>query len=86
MKRVFGVAAMAWAAPALAADLTRTTNDFCPMIQQRLEGTTMTAENVVHPDFVSFQESKASVQPLRTEQYVEYADAAAKTDPLRVSC
>jgi hypothetical protein len=68
------------------ADFARTTPRFCAHVQQRLEGTTRIAENVDHPDYEAFKESKASVDPLRTEQFVDYEDPAAKANPRRISC
>lgn len=46
----------------------------------------MTSDNVDHPDYESFKLSKADIKPLQTEQFVEYADPAAKKDPVKIYC
>lgn len=71
---------------AFSAELAKTTPDFCIVVQQRIEGTALVADAVEHPTYASFQESKSEVKPLRVEQFVEYRDAATKSDPLRISC
>lgn len=81
-----GVTTPAIAADFAATDLTVSAPEFCSVVQRRLEGTTMVSANVNHPDYEAFQQSKAEVQPLRTEQFIEYRDPTAKADPMRISC
>lgn len=65
---------------------TQTTADFCGSVQRQLSGTTAVAVSTrVHTRFEDFVKSKAKIQPLETEQYVQYEDAAG-TLPMRVSC
>ncbi|MDX2223292.1 MAG: hypothetical protein SFV21_11110 [Rhodospirillaceae bacterium] len=89
MKSVVWMVLLA-ASPVLADDragnLGRTTDDFCVTVQQLLEGTAMVSQNEVHPTYDSFKASKAEAKPLLTEQYVLYADEAARSEPLRISC
>ena len=55
---------------ALSADGQATTTDtFCKFIQTSIIGNTVPATNMVHPNYESFILSKASVDPLRTEQF-----------------
>jgi hypothetical protein len=62
-----------------------TTPDFCGQLQSYLEGSRIAAQNVVHTDYSAFVESKPELQPLRTQQCVEYSDSA-RSQPLRISC
>ena len=68
------------------ADVRKTTDTFCGDLQRTLFSTTVPAATMVHPDFRAFVKSKASLNPLRVEQFVLYGDEAAKKDPLRLSC
>ena len=61
------------------------TPDFCGQLQVYLEGTRVAPQNVVHTDYAAFTASKPELQPLRTQQFVEYSDAA-RSLPLRISC
>lgn len=83
-------AATVFTASALAADekvsLSTSSPQFCSEVQRRLEGTAMTSKNIDHPDYEAFKLSKAEIEPLQTEQFVEYADPAAKKDPVKISC
>lgn len=84
--RVLMVAIGLALASSAMADLSKTNPDFCATVQARLEGTALPAATVDHPTYQAFQESKAEVKPLRTEQFVEFRDAANKRDPTRISC
>jgi hypothetical protein len=68
-----------------AAGMARTGDTFCGDLQRSLTGATVPAATVVHATYESFKASKPEVQPLRTEQYVEYEDAE-KRHPMRLSC
>jgi hypothetical protein len=68
------------AAPA-AFDLST----FCTDAQQRISGTPLRAENVLHTDYEAFVKSKPAARPLRTEQYVWFDDEA-RTQPKIISC
>lgn len=78
---MFGVEAAVPPAPALAS----TNPDFCSEAQRRSAGATIAIRNVIHTDFATFVDSKPLVDPLETQQYVEYADDA-RSRPLRISC
>lgn len=68
----------------LAADGQATITDtFCTSIQTSIMGNTVPAENMVHPDYESFVLSKASVDPLRNEQFTTLGDDGL---PRMVSC
>ncbi len=69
------------ASPAFAA----TNPDFCVEAQRRSAGVSVPIRNVIHTDFAAFVDSKPGVDPLETQQYVEYADAE-RSRPLRISC
>lgn len=64
-----------------AFDLT----DFCADAQQRISGTALRPDNVLHTEYTAFVKSKPSVRPLRTEQYVWFEDEA-RARPKMVSC
>ena len=74
-------------APESATAITPPASDagFCVRAQRTMAGTNMTARNVVHPDYESFKKSKATIDPLQTEQFVLYEDEARQR-PLRISC
>ena len=77
--------AAAHAAPPQYALPAMTTPDFCGQLQVYLEGSREAARNVVHTDYAAFVTSKPELQPLRTQQFVEYSDAA-RSVPVRISC
>lgn len=58
---------------------------FCTDAQQRISGTPLRSENVLHTDYEAFVKSKPAARPLRTEQYVWFADEA-RTQPKMISC
>jgi hypothetical protein len=62
-----------------------TNPDFCIEAQRRSAGVSIPVRNVIHTDFEAFVESKPGVDPLETQQYVEYADGD-RSKPLRISC
>jgi hypothetical protein len=64
---------------------TSTRDDFCTAVQLALAGTTLMPKNTIHTDWIAFRESKPGIQPLESQQYVEYEDAA-RTRPKRISC
>jgi len=71
---------------AAAQPLAQTTPDFCSEVQRQLAGATQVAVTTrLHTDFQAFVKSKAKIQPLEVEQFVQYEDAAA-TQPMRISC
>lgn len=55
--------------PALATGQSAITETFCTQVQTAIMGNTVPADNVVHPDYEAFVLSKASVNPLRNEQF-----------------
>lgn len=69
---------------ALAADGQATITDtFCTSIQTSIMGNTVPADNMVHPNFDAFVLSKASVDPLRNEQFTTLGGDGL---PRMVSC
>lgn len=82
---VFSLAALCLACTsnAYAAGLQETTDTFCNKIQLSIMGNTVSADTIVHPDWQAFLESKASVDPLRNEQFIT-TDPTGK--PRMVSC
>lgn len=62
-----------------------TTADFCSAVQHEIAGTKVAVVTKLHKQFEDFVKSKASLQPLETEQYVQYEDAAG-AQPMRISC
>jgi hypothetical protein len=62
-----------------------TSPDFCVEVQRRSAGVSIPVRNIIHTDFAAFVDSKPGIDPLETQQYVEYADAA-RTQPRRISC
>lgn len=71
--------------PAAGPGATTTRDDFCVGVQLALAGTTLMPKNTVQPDWIAFRESKPAIQPLETQQHVEYEDAA-RTQPRRIAC
>lgn len=72
------------AGAAIAADgQTQITDTFCTEIQTAIMGNTVPADNMVHPDYESFVLSKASVDPLRNEQFTTLGPDGA---PRMISC
>ena len=63
----------------------RTTPELCAAVLRRLTGVTLPIRNVVHADHAPFVLSKPQVQPLETQQYLQYEDAA-KTRPTMLMC
>lgn len=89
MRRMMAALFMIGGSAAMAEEpvsLATTSPQFCGEVQRRLEGTAMTSKNVDHPDYEAFKLSKAEIKPLQTEQFVEYADEAAKKDPVKIYC
>ena len=68
---------------AQAAGQTQTTETFCNAVQVALMNNTVSAHTVVHRDWQAFLESKASVDPLRNEQFVT---TGPDGEPRMVSC
>jgi hypothetical protein len=58
--------------------------DFCIRVQQLVAATTLEPRNTVHPDYAAFKQSKTSIDPLTSHQFV-LADEATGV-PRRVSC
>jgi hypothetical protein len=71
-------------APPLAPGAT-TTPDICAGVLRRLTGTTRPIRNTVHDEFQPFVLSKPQIEPLETQQYLQYEDAA-KTRPTLLMC
>jgi hypothetical protein len=63
----------------------RTTPDLCAAVLRRLTGVTRPIRNVVHADYAPFVLSKPQVQPLETQQFLQYEDEA-KTRPTLLMC
>lgn len=85
---VFSVFSAAAAQAQTAARLempVATGPQFCLEVQRALAATRHPAENVVHPDYDAFKESKADIEPLTIHQYVQSADGNPDL-PERVSC
>lgn len=59
------------------------TDTFCTSMQTSIMGNTVPAQNMVHPDYQSFVLSKASVDPLRNEQFTTTGEDGL---PRMVSC
>lgn len=70
--------------PPLAVGTT-TTPDLCADVIRRLTGVTRPLRNVVHADYAPFVLSKPQIEPLETQQYLQYADEA-KTLPQMLMC
>jgi hypothetical protein len=73
--------ASASAAAASIASLDR----FCIQSQADISAAKIPAVVVLHTDYDAFVQSKPAVRPLRTEQYIWYADEA-RTQPKMISC
>lgn len=67
--------------PAGIASLDR----FCIQSQADISAAKVPATVVLHTEYQSFVESKPAARPLRTEQYIWYADDA-RTQPKMISC
>jgi hypothetical protein len=72
------------AAPRLEVG-AKTTPDLCAAVLRRLTGVTRPIRNVVHTDYAPFVLSKPQVQPLETQQFLQYEDEA-KTRPTMLMC
>ncbi|MDG2244044.1 MAG: hypothetical protein P8L66_11180 [Rhodospirillaceae bacterium] len=59
------------------------TDTFCTSIQTSIMGNKVPAQNVVHPDYEAFVLSKASIDPLRNEQFTTLGKDGL---PRMVSC
>jgi hypothetical protein len=70
--------------PSLPA-FASTNPDFCVEAQRRSAGVSVPVRNVIHTDFEAFVDSKPGIDPLETQQYVEYADGE-RSRPRRISC
>lgn len=81
-----GVVAFAYTAQSvasLAAGQSEITDTFCTQVQTAIMGNTVPADNMVHPDYEAFVLSKASVDPLRNEQFTTVGPDGA---PRMISC
>ncbi len=78
------VSAAAGAVARLAAGAA-TTSEFCAVVLRRLTGTSQPIRNTVHTGYESFVDSKPQIEPLETQQYLQYEDAA-KTRPTLLMC
>lgn len=87
MRETFCVAlaagALLLAGQAMAA-VPVTGPDFCVRVQQIVAATTLVPDNTVHPDYAAFKQSKTSIEPFTSHQFV-LADEATGV-PRRVSC
>lgn len=63
----------------------RTTTDFCSVVLRRLTGTPLPIRNVTHVEYQPFVQSKPQIEPLETQQYLQYEDTA-KTLPTLLMC
>lgn len=79
-----GVAA-AGTQPAPLQSGASTTPDLCAAVLRRLTGTTRPIRNVVHTDYQPFVLSKPQIDPLETQQYLQFEDEA-KTLPTMLMC
>lgn len=59
------------------------TDTFCTQVQTSIMENTVPADNMVHPDYESFVLSKASVDPLRNEQFTTPGPSG---EPRMISC
>ena len=62
-----------------------TTPDLCAGVLRRLTGVTRPIRNTVHADYAPFVLSKPQINPLETQQYLQYEDDA-KTRPTLLMC
>ena len=86
MKHLFVLSAsvfMAWSFSAQAQGQTEITDTFCNTVQTAIMSTKVPAETMVHPDFDAFVLSKASIAPLRNEQFTTTGPDGA---PRMISC
>jgi len=76
---------------AAAGDMPRlvvgatTTPQLCADVLRRLTGVTRPLRNVVHADYAPFVISKPQIEPLETQQYLQYEDEA-RTRPAMLMC
>lgn len=77
-------AAAATAVPPLVSGAT-TTADLCAAVLRRLTGVTRPIRNTVHTEYQPFVLSKPQIEPLETQQYLQYEDAA-RTRPTMLMC
>lgn len=68
-----------------AAALPPNLDSFCIQSQADISAAKVPAIVVLHTDYDAFVQSKPAVRPLRTEQYIWYADEA-RTQPKMISC
>jgi len=66
-----------------ASGQTQITDEFCNTVQKSIMSNTVDATTAIHPDWDAFLESKASVDPLRNEQFVTLGPDG---DPRMISC
>ncbi len=66
-----------------AAGQTEITDEFCNTVQKSIMSNTVEADTAIHPDWDAFLESKASVDPLRNEQFTTFGPDG---DPRMISC
>lgn len=59
--------------------------EFCGRVQHLIVETKLETENVVHPDYQAYRESKTSVQPITNHQFV-MMEPGTTDKPWRVSC
>lgn len=69
--------------PAFAAGKAKITDTFCNDMQVAIMNNTVPATTMIHRTWDAFLESKASVDPLRNEQYITAGPSGA---PRMVSC
>jgi hypothetical protein len=62
-----------------------TTPGTCADVLRRLTGVTLPIRNVVHTEYQPFVLSKPQVEPLETQQYLQYEDPA-RTRPTMLMC
>ena len=62
-----------------------TTPDLCADVLRRLTGVTRPIRNTVHTEYAPFVLSKPQIDPLETQQYLQYEDEA-KTRPTLLMC
>lgn len=70
--------------PPLASGAT-TTPGLCADVLRRLTGVTRPIRNTVHAEYPPFVLSKPQIEPLETQQYLQYEDDA-KTRPTLLMC
>jgi len=80
---LFVLLATSAAAPAFAE--IRTDDQFCNRVQQLILGTQLLARNQLHADYEAFKESKSTLDPYTTQQFVLHEDESGQR-PMRISC